>query len=263
MCSRPSTLIRKSTCSSGTTVSLRKRNIGVALRWTGSRSAGGTLDRVSMPACTLPRHLGPVAGDETATRGCRPAAHGETRVACRAADGIETPDEPGALPGPRLPLVGGREDVRRAINDETHVHRRAASIEERLLRCLMLSDRPVATVAGGQDVGPRLATAGRDARVDARAHDRVEEVWRHRLKRPATTALSQNDAMADLVSHGVAMRAGRACHVHGAKPACLLPAAAAVMRLESVGGHAAGDCGAGDGERWWVLQARARPGHSP
>ena len=68
--------------------------------------------------------------------------------------------------------------------------------------------------------------------------------------------------MADLVSHGVAPRAGRACHVHGAKPACLLPAAAAVMRLESVGGHAVGDCGAGDGERCGVLQARDRPGHS-
>src|SRR5438094_9174494 len=206
-----------------------------------------------MPACTLPRHLGLVAGDETATSGCRPAAHGETRVACRAADGIEAPDKAGVLPGPRLPLVGGREDVRRAINDETHVHRRAANIEERLLRCLMLSDRPVATVARGQNVGPRLATSGRDARADARAHDRVEEVWRHRLKRPATTALFEDDAMADLVSHGVAPRAGRACHVHGAKPACLLPAAAAVMRLESVSCHPGGACGASDGERCGVL----------
>src|SRR5205823_10335887 len=103
---------------------------------------------------------------------------------------------------------------------------RASSIEEGLLRCLMLSDRPVSTVAGGQNVGPRLATSRRDARVDARAYDRVEEVWRHRLERPATTVPFQDDAMADLVSHGVAPRAGRACHVHGAKPACLLPAAA-------------------------------------
>src|SRR2546426_12176186 len=113
----------------------------------------------------------------------------------------------------------------------------------------MLPDRPVATVAGSQNVGSRLTAADGDACVDARAHDCVEEVSRHSLQGPATTAPSQNDAMANLVSYGVAARAGRPCHVHGTKPACPLPAAAAVMGLDPLGGHAAGACGGRDSQR--------------
>src|SRR5205823_7437411 len=185
-----------------------------------------------MPACTLPRHLGLVAGDETAISRGRPAAHGETRVACRAADGIKAPDKAGVLPGPRLPLVRGREDVRRAINDETHVHRRAANIEERLLRCLMLSDRPAATVARRQNVASRGTASDRDAGVHARAEHGVEKVWSHRLEGPATPVPAQDDAMVELVSNGVAAGAGQACNIERTNPACLLPAAAAVVGFE-------------------------------
>src|SRR5207237_4561684 len=144
-----------------------------------------------------------VVRDETATSRGTAAAHDETRVACRATDRIEAPDKPGALPGPCLSPVSGRKEVRRAIKDETHVDGRAADIEQGLFGCLMLLDRPVVTVPGCQNVAPRFATADRDARGDARADDRVEEVWRHGLEGPASTACTQDGTMAELVSHGI------------------------------------------------------------
>ena len=126
----------------------------------------------------------------------------------------------------------------------------------------MLLDRPVATVPGCQNVAPRFATADRDARGDARAHDRVEQVWRHGLEGPASTACTQDGAMAELVSHGIAARAGRASKVDPTKPACLLPAVTAVVGLEPIGGHAVHRFRAGDGERRATAQDRDRPGQA-
>src|SRR2546426_4737915 len=116
-----------------------------------------------MPGCTLPRHLGLELRDQAATSRGRCTAHREARVAGGATDRIEATDEPRAQPGPCLSLVRRGQNVRGAINDETRVDRRAADIEERLLGCPVLSDRPAVTVARRQNVGSRLATTDCEA----------------------------------------------------------------------------------------------------
>src|SRR5438105_7230182 len=68
--------------------------------------------------------------------------------------------------------------------------------------------------------------------------------------------------MAELVSHGIAARAGRACKVDSTKPACLLPAVTAVVGLEPIGRRAVHRCRARDGERRATAQNRDRPGQA-
>src|SRR5439155_2002912 len=172
-----------------------------------------------MPGCTLPRHLGLEVRDQAATsRGGR-TAHGEARVGRGAADRIEAPGKPGALPGPCLCLIRRGQDVRGAINDETRIDRRAADIEHRLLACPVLLDRPVATVDRRENVGSGLAAAGRDTGADARARDSVQEVWRHGLEGPAAAVVAQDDTVTELGSNGVAAIADRAREVQGEKGA--------------------------------------------
>src|SRR5207247_8695382 len=127
-----------------------------------------------------------------------------------AADRIQAPRKPGALPCPcRCPVPRG-QDARGAINDETRTDRRAADIEQCLLACPVLLDRPVATVDRRENVGSRLAAAGRDTGADAGARDSVQEVWRHGLEGPAAAGVARDDNVTELVSNGVAAIADRA-----------------------------------------------------
>src|SRR5438876_11258209 len=126
----------------------------------------------------------------------------------------------------------------------------------------MLSDRPALAVASRQNAASRFTASDRDACVHADAGHGVEKVWSNSQESPTITTPAHDDAMIELISDGVAAGADRACNVDGTKPASLLPAAAAVVGLIPVGGHAVGRCSAGNGEWRAVPEGRDRPGQA-